>query len=120
MPAPAKLTEEVWANVRSRWESDPRKGYDWLVIDMGLPVTRSAVRNKAIRERWCKKMGLAPRIAMTTSPHCCCRNHAHTQKTQGRREHNQMEILSRLTYAIEVIAECSSALIETMPQGTHR
>lgn len=53
MPAPSKLGE-IWADVRERWESDPRAGYAWVPADMGLPITGAAVRNMAIRMGWRK------------------------------------------------------------------
>lgn len=53
MPAPSKLGE-IWADVRERWESDPRAGYAWVATDMGLPITVAAVRKMAIRMGWRK------------------------------------------------------------------
>ena len=47
MPRPPKLSPEQWAEVRRRWEGDPRPGFEWIIKEMGLPVTRPAVRQHA-------------------------------------------------------------------------
>jgi len=54
MAAKPKLTPEQWADVRARWEDDPREGYTWLVEEMSLPVSAPAVRKAALRDEWRK------------------------------------------------------------------
>ncbi len=51
----AKLTNEQWADVRAAWESDPREGFQWLVEELGLAVSRPAVSRRAENERWAKR-----------------------------------------------------------------
>lgn len=116
MPAHPKLPEDHWADARARWESDPRKGYAWLVADLGLPVTGAAVRNKALKECWIKNVPTeAPRLK-TSAPRCCCGccgNHGHDKKCEGRRGNiPQSEVLERLASALETVGECVRVLRE--------
>lgn len=124
MPARPKLPEDHWADARARWESDPRNGYSWLVADLALPITGAAVRNKALKEGWCKKA--VPGVSLAKSSDLrsccgCCRNHGLLQKTTVRRERiPQSEILYRLACALEIVEDCANALRETMPQRNHQ
>jgi len=54
MAAKPKLTPEQWADVRSRWESDPRKGFPWLIEVLSLPVSAEALRLRSHSEGWAK------------------------------------------------------------------
>lgn len=54
MAAKPKLTPEQWADARSRWESDPRKGFPWLIEEMSLPVSAEALRLRSKSEEWAK------------------------------------------------------------------
>jgi predicted GIY-YIG superfamily endonuclease len=54
MVAKPKLSAEEWANARQVWESDPRKGFPWLIDELGLPVSAEAVRQKAKKDGWVK------------------------------------------------------------------
>lgn len=58
MAAHPKLSPEQWADVRARWEADPRDGFTWLVSEMSLPVSAPAVRKTASRDEWLKKTPL--------------------------------------------------------------
>lgn len=55
MAAAPKLSAAKWKQVRNRWETDTRAGFEWVVKDMGLPVTAPAVRKKASTEGWKKQ-----------------------------------------------------------------
>lgn len=54
MAAKPKLDPAQWSQVRARWEGDERKGFPWLVVDMALPVSAEAVRQRAKAEGWAK------------------------------------------------------------------
>lgn len=124
MPAHPKLPDDHWANIRSRWESDPRNGYSWMVADMALPVTGAAVRKKALRQGWRKKPFLGafhPKSSDLRTCCVCCGDHELVDKTSVRRECiPQSEILYRLARALEIVEDCASALRETMPQRNHQ
>lgn len=57
MPRPPKLTPEQWKKARDRWESDPREGFEWLIKELKLPVTRPAIGQHARKSEppWQKK-----------------------------------------------------------------
>jgi hypothetical protein len=52
----AKLTKTQWAEARTKWESDPREGFDWLVAELKLDVSRQAVSKTAKAQEWTKKV----------------------------------------------------------------
>lgn len=52
----AAKSERMWSAAREVWEQDVRPGYAWLVREQRLPVTSSGVRQRALRERWTKKV----------------------------------------------------------------
>ena len=52
------MTPKEWAEIRAKWEADPRDGYLWIVREMELPVGDKAVRKRAIKESWAKKISL--------------------------------------------------------------
>lgn len=49
-----KVTSEEWAELKVKWENDPRIGYAWLIKETKIGVTRDAIRKKAEQERWRK------------------------------------------------------------------
>lgn len=53
----AKMTPEQWAEARHAWEADERKGYAWLIRELGLDVSGPAVRKRALKEEWTKGRG---------------------------------------------------------------
>lgn len=53
-----RMTADEWGEVRSRWESDPREGYTWIVSEMNLGVSDVAVLKRARKEGWAKKASL--------------------------------------------------------------
>lgn len=52
------LPKDEWDKIRERWELDPRPGYRWVVGEMNLTVTESAVKARARKERWTKRTSL--------------------------------------------------------------
>lgn len=48
------MSPQQWAEIRESWEKDPRDGYQWLVDDLELPVSKAAIRKRAIAEGWTK------------------------------------------------------------------
>jgi hypothetical protein len=54
----ASLSKEEMAIVRSRWESDKRLGFAWLVRDMSLPFSPQYLNRLAKRDAWKKEDGL--------------------------------------------------------------
>ena len=59
----AKLTTEQWAEVRGIWERDLREGFQWLVDELGLIVSRPAISRRAENERWRKVRKIAASTA---------------------------------------------------------
>lgn len=57
MAAKPKLTAEQWAEVRTRWETDTRKGFPWLIDELSLPVSAEAIRLRSKSELWEKGKG---------------------------------------------------------------
>ena len=55
----ARLTPEQWQEIRQRWQSDEREGYEWLATEFSLD--RSNLRKKAVKEGWCKNTPEIPR-----------------------------------------------------------
>lgn len=55
----AKLTTEQWAHVRTTWESDPRKGFQWLADELGLDVSRPVLSRRAANNEWFKVCDVA-------------------------------------------------------------
>jgi hypothetical protein len=54
MAAKPKLTPEEWDNARKVWESDPRKGFPWLIEQLDLSVSAEALRLRSKSEGWAK------------------------------------------------------------------
>lgn len=57
MVAKAKMSPIQWGIVRNHWESDSRKGYVWLIEELRLPVSATAIRKVAVRDGWMKQEG---------------------------------------------------------------
>lgn len=53
-----RMTPDEWADVRAKWEGDPRDGYTWVVNEMNLSVSDVAVLKRARNEGWAKKASL--------------------------------------------------------------
>ena len=51
----ARLPPKQWEKIRKTWEEDSRTGYQWLVTELKLPVTRKAVEERAKKQQWAKK-----------------------------------------------------------------
>ena len=58
----AKLTADEWQYARAVWEADEREGYAWLVKELDLPVSDSAVRKKAKSQQWEKGAELSDEL----------------------------------------------------------
>lgn len=54
MAAKPKLSPAQWTEVKERWEGDPRKGFPWIIEEMGLPVSAEALRLRSKSEGWAK------------------------------------------------------------------
>lgn len=128
MAAPLKLSAEIWADARKRWESDSREGYAWVSAEMALGVTRAAVRKRAIQDGWRKNsQALKAQQAKAREqskrqapPRCrcrCCGNHQHVKNCYGS-DGNTYEISNdqHLLHALELIASGVSLLRETIRQ----
>lgn len=59
MPRPPKLNPAQWEKARATWENDPRDGFEWLIRELKLPVTRPAIGQHAKKAvpPWAKKTG---------------------------------------------------------------
>jgi hypothetical protein len=90
MAAQPKITPEQWTQARQRWEGDPRPGYVWIVQELGLPVSKAAVRKVALRDGWTKG------------------NHSV--------EPNEMVAAAHLPDAGEMVAEIPETIAETLPE----
>lgn len=54
----AKLTKDQWADIRRRWETDPRDGHQWLADELtgqGVEINRAAIAKAAGRQGWAKR-----------------------------------------------------------------
>lgn len=49
-----RLTKEQWAEIRARWEMDPRDGYEWLIKEFRLDINPSSIIRKKQRDGWKK------------------------------------------------------------------
>lgn len=47
-----------WEKIRSLWENDTRKGFTWLCKENGITITPQAVRKRADRDQWEKKVAV--------------------------------------------------------------
>lgn len=74
MARASKLSRDQWERVRQAWEHDKRKGFLWLVDEMGLPVTRQAVGKRARYEGWQKAHGFAAASALKNHGKPCLEN----------------------------------------------
>lgn len=54
MAAKPKLTIEQKSNARFVWESDPRKGFAWLIEELGLDIGQEGMRLIAKADGWVK------------------------------------------------------------------
>jgi hypothetical protein len=54
----ARITKNKWLEIRNRWEKDPREGFDWLVAELNLDVSRQAVSKTAKAQSWVKIVSL--------------------------------------------------------------
>ena len=50
----ARLTKEEWIDIKNRWESDERTGFDWLATELDNVVSRQSISKKAKKEQWSK------------------------------------------------------------------
>lgn len=58
----SRLTKDQWLVVKNKWEVDQREGFDWLVAELNLDVSRQAVSKAAKAQSWCK-VGLSTKVA---------------------------------------------------------
>ncbi len=58
-----RLSKEEWQAARERWESYDDDGFDWLVTDLKLGVSRQAVSKQAKEKGWKKKKGKLLKVA---------------------------------------------------------
>lgn len=61
----AKLTKPQWAAARTKWEAVPREGFDWLVAELKLDVSRQAVSKTAKAQGWAK-IGATKKVSQLT------------------------------------------------------
>lgn len=54
MAAKPKLTPEEKSNAKRVWESDTRKGFGWLIEELGLPIGQEGMRLIAKADGWVK------------------------------------------------------------------
>jgi hypothetical protein len=115
MPAPPKLSEEIWLEVRRRWETDTRNGYLWLRDEMSLGVTSAAVRKRAMREGWQKRF-----VPFSPCRHGLHRNHRAPHKTTYRQSEARIaDALERVACALESLAGYADRIVETLHQENH-
>lgn len=56
------LTKGEWNNIQTVWEKDHRTGFDWLINELRLSVSRQAISVRAKRKGWTKKVA-EPKVA---------------------------------------------------------
>lgn len=59
------LTDKKVAALQVLWETDPRKGFTWLIRDHNLRCTPQALRKWAVRYNWTKKVTRAVTAPVT-------------------------------------------------------
>ena len=64
----ARLSKIDWENLQAIWERDERTGYRWMVKEFGLKITDQAIRNRAIRHEWQKRLTPQANKPKTTKP----------------------------------------------------
>lgn len=64
------MPEGTWVAARRVWESDPRDGWAWLKRELDLPVSKPAIRKRALKEEWEKRRGFFP--VLPTSARMIC------------------------------------------------
>lgn len=53
-----RLSNTEWNKVKELWESTPLNGFQWVVNDLQLPLSATAVRKRANKEKWEKRTSL--------------------------------------------------------------
>ena len=53
-----RLSNAEWNKVKELWESTPLNGFQWVVNDLQLPLSATAVRKRANKEKWEKRTSL--------------------------------------------------------------
>lgn len=64
----ARLTKTQWEEARAKWELDPREGFDWLVAELKLDVSRQAVSKAAKAQGWGKGEAAKQSIEKVAQP----------------------------------------------------
>lgn len=52
--------QAMWEEARRVWENDPRDGWAWLKHELALPVSKPAIRKRALADGWKKRTGCRP------------------------------------------------------------
>lgn len=52
--------QAMWEDARRVWENDPREGWAWLKHELALPVSKPAIRKRALADGWEKQTGCRP------------------------------------------------------------
>ena len=68
----ARLSKEAWQQVQERWESFDDDGFDWLLADQKLTISRQAVSKQAKTNKWKKKKGKLLKVALVAQPSESC------------------------------------------------
>lgn len=53
---PRKITDGQLYAARALWELDPRPGFAWLALEPWIPVTHTALRYWARKQKWKKRV----------------------------------------------------------------
>lgn len=109
MAAKPKLSPEGWAKVRKAWESDLRDGYVWLIEDLNLDISKTAIRKIAIREGWKKRIQDKPSEIIRE-----------TNKTQP--DAKKPSAKSKASKGIKKVPKVSQTMVpqtSKVPQGNH-
>ena len=54
----AQLEPKEWTRIRETWENDEREGFNWIVEELNVSVSRQAIAKRAKAEKWKKSEGL--------------------------------------------------------------
>jgi transcriptional regulator with XRE-family HTH domain len=112
----ARLTKEQWAEIRTTWESDPREGFDWLVAELSLDVSRQAVSKTAKAQGWVKANSTGKVAGKVAQPKSCATK---AKKVAQPKAKPQQKPIAKRVIEVEE-AEWEEVSEEELKQGRGR
>lgn len=110
-----RLSADEWQEVRTRWENDPREGYEWIIQELNLTITRQALHKRAQKEGWAKQVSLKSIVQQA---------HASADARFAEREHakvdEKVDTATKATRAQSVDMRADILEVHRTEWGTHR